>query len=115
MHRIINFLLTICFSVDSQQEEYTLCEHCIHDNVLVTAINFCKTCEDPEALCEICAKHHTRQKAFKDHELCGIMHEFSKHHSNKRYVWHFTTWFNTGFFVKLLNKKYICTEQQNVL
>lgn len=90
VNRNKNFILTICFSVDSQQEEHTLCEPCIHDGKKVTAIYFCKTCEDPEALCEICAKQHTRQKAFKEHELCGNIHEFSKHHSSKRYCMHLT-------------------------
>lgn len=78
-------LLTFRFSVDLQQEENVVCDQCLNDDKKVTATYFCKTCEDPEPLCELCAKQHTRQKAFRDHSLNGNMHEFQTHHSMKRY------------------------------
>lgn len=44
----------------------------------VEATLFCKTCEDPEPLCENCAKHHTLQKITRNHEMCGDILKFQK-------------------------------------
>uniref|UniRef100_A0A8W8JDE2 B box-type domain-containing protein n=1 Tax=Magallana gigas TaxID=29159 RepID=A0A8W8JDE2_MAGGI len=59
-------------------DERKLCEHCFSENKHVQATHFCRTCDDPELLCETCAKHHTKQKQFKDHELSNAMGDFQK-------------------------------------
>lgn len=63
-----------------------MCDPCLNDDKKVTATHFCETCEDPEPLCELCAKQHTRQKAFKDHEISTNIHKFLKHHTKKGYL-----------------------------
>lgn len=78
-------VITFGFSVDSQQEVYIECDPCLNDGTKVTATHFCKTCEDPEPLCETCAKQHTRQRAFRDHELSRNIREIPKHYPNKGY------------------------------
>lgn len=50
-------------------EKRSLCEPCFSENQHVQATHFCKTCDEPELLCDTCAKHHTKQKPFKDHKL----------------------------------------------
>lgn len=50
-------------------EERNLCEPCLTEKLQVIATHFCKTCDEPELLCETCAKYHTKQKSFKDHEM----------------------------------------------
>lgn len=69
--------------VDSHKEVYIECDPCLNDGTKVTASHFCKTCVDPEPLCETCAKQHTRQKAFRDHEVSGNINKFPVHHLNK--------------------------------
>eukprot|EP00105_Crassostrea_gigas_P040346 XP_019924494.1 PREDICTED: major surface trophozoite antigen 11-like [Crassostrea gigas] len=54
------------------------CEHCFTDDIQVEATHFCKTCDDPDPLCETCAKHHLKQKLTKDHEMCRDIEEFRK-------------------------------------
>ena len=46
-------------------------------NIQTIATRFCKSCEEPEPMCEVCASHHSRQKATKDHEICDDMGQFS--------------------------------------
>lgn len=58
----------------------------MNDNLQVKATHFCKTCEDPEALCGACAKQHTRQKLFREHQLCGEIQDFSQHLQSIGYV-----------------------------
>lgn len=65
----------ISFS-DSDIMKETLCEPCSTENLRIQATNFCKTCEDPEALCDNCAKQHTKQKYCKNHEMCKDMEKF---------------------------------------
>lgn len=60
----------LCFSVESQCKKEIVCYPCSNDNVYVNATNFCKTCADPEPFCINCARQHTRQKLFKEHQLC---------------------------------------------
>lgn len=66
-----------CFSAE-KIEERTLCEPCFSENMLVQAAQFCKTCDDPELLCDTCAKHHIKQKAYKHHELTYGIGDFQK-------------------------------------
>lgn len=56
------------------------CYPCSRDSLKIKATSFCKTCDDPEPLCEACAKQHTRQKIAKDHEISRNMAELSKRH-----------------------------------
>lgn len=58
--------------------ERELCNPCFSENLQVQATHFCKTCDEPELLCELCAKHHTKQKLFKDHELSKVIGDFQK-------------------------------------
>lgn len=59
-------------------ENRKLCEPCTSENLQVQATHICKTCEDPELLCETCAQHHTKQKPFRDHELSKDIEYFQK-------------------------------------
>lgn len=58
-----------CFSKNGTVQEM-LCEPCITENLKVPASSFCKSCEDPKPLCDICAKHHTKQKLSRNQVLC---------------------------------------------
>lgn len=60
-----------------------LCEPCITENQLIQATHFCRTCNDPELLCESCAKHHTKQKPFKGHQLSKDIGDFRKRYLAK--------------------------------
>lgn len=80
-----NLRFTFRSSVDSKKEEDIKCEPCLNDDRDITATYFCNTCKDPEPFCEICANQHTRQKAFRDHELSRNLSEFKMHATNKRY------------------------------
>lgn len=83
------FLLQICirfFRRDTQIKRETLCIPCLDDSLDVKATHFCKTCEDPEPLCESCAKQHTRQKMAKNHEICSDIAKFSTTQTDDRYV-----------------------------
>lgn len=62
-----------------------VCHPCSNDDNDVDATHFCKTCDDPEPLCEMCAKEHTRHKMAKDHEICTNMAEFPTAQLNIRY------------------------------
>lgn len=55
-----------------------LCEPCSTENNQVLATFFCKTCDDPEPLCDTCANQHTRQKLSRNHKLCDDLKEFQK-------------------------------------
>ncbi|XP_078322456.1 uncharacterized protein LOC111105028 isoform X2 [Crassostrea virginica] len=46
-----------------------LCDPCLYENVQIAGTSFCKTCQDPEPLCDGCAQQHTRQKSFRHHEI----------------------------------------------
>lgn len=54
------------------------CIPCSYDKLDVKATHFCKTCEDPEPLCESCAKQHIRQKVAYNHKICEGMTDFCK-------------------------------------
>ena len=55
--------------VSSQSKKEVMCDPCLSGDERIAATGFCKTCEEPEALCDGCAKQHTRQKATKGHEI----------------------------------------------
>lgn len=62
------------------------CDPCFIENIHVKATHFCKTCDDPEPLCDECAKQHTRQKICRDHEMCKNLLEFLRFRSKNWYV-----------------------------
>lgn len=78
-----------CFSKNGTVQEM-LCEPCISENLKVPASSFCKSCEDPKPLCDICAKHHTKQKLSRNQVLCRDIKAFGK-----RYL--FIKWISTYF------------------
>lgn len=61
------------------------CRPCSMDNMTVKATCFCKSCEDPEPLCEECAKQHTRFQICKDHEICQDIKYFQETESS---IWY---------------------------
>lgn len=63
-----------------------LCIPCSNDSKEVQATHFCKTCEDPEPLCEMCANQHNRHKVSKDHEICPDIEEYPDPQQNIRYI-----------------------------
>lgn len=69
-----NFKKTSCCS--KNKETNTVCEPCSNEDKAITATHFCKSCYDPEPLCESCAKEHSRQKISKYHILCDKIEEF---------------------------------------
>ena len=42
------------------------------------ATHFCKTCDEPEPMCENCAQVHTRQKATRGHEINDDLKQFTE-------------------------------------
>lgn len=64
------------FSAEQTNQEGIFCEPCIYENITTTATYYCKTCDIPEPLCNVCAKQHIRQKLSRNHELCDDMGEF---------------------------------------
>lgn len=58
--------------------EMIFCEPCFSENHQIQATRFCKTCDDPEPLCDSCAQYHTEQKLSRHHDLSGDIREFQK-------------------------------------
>lgn len=98
---IIQIQIRISFSLwfreNNQHEKEVECDPCFIENIHVKATHFCKTCVDPEPLCDECAKQHTRQKTCRDHELCKDVEEFLKFQSKNWYVrfFHFNLVYKT--------------------
>lgn len=84
MHVLTNSVLP--FSQGAQVEKDILIIPCADDDLEVKATHFCKTCEDPEPLCESCAKQHTRQKIAKNHEISADMATFLTPQKVSRYT-----------------------------
>lgn len=70
--------------MDTDTEKQIACEPCSTEDTQVPATHFCKTCDDPEPLCETCAKHHTKQKQSRNHEICRDMREYRINEQNER-------------------------------
>lgn len=58
-------------------------------------------CDDPEPLCDECAKQHSRQKICRDHEMCKDIQEFLNSRSNIWYVRFF--YFNLAYKTNLID------------
>ena len=54
-----------------------LCDPCLYENVQIAGTKFCKTCQDPEPLCDGCAQQHTRQKSFRHHEISNELKQLA--------------------------------------
>lgn len=52
------------------------CNPCFYGNIIVRATHFCRTCEDPEPLCENCSTQHVRHKISRHHQICENIKEF---------------------------------------
>lgn len=69
--------------MDTDTGKQIVCEPCSTEDTQVPATHFCKTCDDPEPLCETCAKHHTKQKQSRNHEICRDMREYRINEQNE--------------------------------
>ena len=49
--------------------ENILCIPCKSETLEVKATKHCRTCLEPEPLCDVCAQHHTRRRETKEHEI----------------------------------------------
>lgn len=76
----IKHKLSVFFLSLSKDEVTTkiLCEPCSTEDLQIQATHLCKTCENPEPLCETCAKNHTKQKLCRDHQISGDVRELQK-------------------------------------
>lgn len=74
------------FFISSYKESTKLlCDLCsIEDEYEAT--HFCKTCEDPDPLCETCAKRHLREKPFRSHEMCSDIEQFPNKEKKEWYL-----------------------------
>lgn len=82
----MNLFTKLSFSKNTQNERKILCIPCSNDKVDVRATQFCKTCKDPEPLCESCAKQHIRQKLARNHDVCADLTDFSTLHPKDGYL-----------------------------
>lgn len=69
---------SIIYREEHESAKEILCEQCLLDDTKTEATRFCKSCKDPEPMCETCAKLHIRQKNSRDHELCQDLQKMSK-------------------------------------
>lgn len=75
---LLIFYIRILTRVSPQRKEEMLCNPCLLGNIRTAAKSFCKTCEDPEPLCEVCGNLHKRQKATKHHDLSIELAQFPR-------------------------------------
>lgn len=66
-----------------------MCNPCFIDNRQLSATHFCKTCVDPEPLCETCAKEHIRQQMSRYHEICENIRNFPVFKPQIKYIFTF--------------------------
>ena len=57
------------------------CKPCSRDDITAEATKCCKTCKDPEPLCDVCAQRHTLRKGNKQHEMTDDLQQFFDHTS----------------------------------
>ena len=62
------------------------CKPCHRDTITKEAKKCCKTCKDPEPLCEDCAHRHTRMEKNKGHEMTDDLQLCSNTKTNLGYV-----------------------------
>ena len=62
------------------------CMPCLRDTITAEATKCCKTCKDPEPLCDDCADRHTRMEANKGHEMTDDLQLFPNMGKTFEYV-----------------------------
>lgn len=64
--------------VSSPKDKALKCTTCAIDNKNNDATSFCLKCQDPEPMCDRCARRHIRKRKRKnqDHEICRDLHKF---------------------------------------
>ena len=67
-------------------EREVLCNPCLRETIEIEATKHCKTCNDPEPLCDVCAQHHTRRKETKEHEISEDMQQLVNLGAKYKYV-----------------------------
>ena len=65
----------------AQSQIQIACKPCFRDTINAEATKCCKTCENPEPLCERCAKRHTLMKGNSEHEMTTDFHQFLQPYS----------------------------------
>ena len=78
MFRINKNTFYFIYREEKESAKQILCEQCLLDDTKTEATRFCRSCQDPEPMCEICAKQHIRQKDSRDHEICQDLQMMSK-------------------------------------
>lgn len=57
--------------------EIVLCIPCCRETIEADATKYCRTCEDPEPLCDVCAQHHTCRKETKEHGISDDLQQLA--------------------------------------
>ena len=52
------------------------CKSCFRETITAEATKCCKTCKDPEPLCDVCAQRHTLKEGNKEHEMTDDLQQF---------------------------------------
>lgn len=71
--------MLIIFSADQTKQKDIFCTQCLFENIKTKAVQYCENCDEPEPLCNDCAKHNIRQKTSRNHELCNDIEIFQIH------------------------------------
>lgn len=58
----------LCFSSEENKAERVPCSLCHRDTINSEATKWCKTCKDPEPLCDQCVQLHTHVEANEEEE-----------------------------------------------
>lgn len=75
------------YRVTSQRENDILCQPCLSGQIQTLAKIFCKTCEDPEPMCDVCGNMHLRMKATKHHELSNDLRQYPFQEKTSEMLW----------------------------
>ena len=68
----------------SKPQMQILCKPCFRETITTEATKCCKTCKDPEPLCDHCAQRHNMKEGNKEHEMSDDLLQFLK--TNSEYV-----------------------------
>lgn len=68
----------LCFSSEENKAERVPCSLCHRDTITSEATKWCKTCKDPEPLCDHCAQRHTLMEANEGHQMAVDLQQFFK-------------------------------------
>ena len=79
MFQTVNYIFIYFPLIHREQSKYgrrVFCEPCSFENKSKEADRFCKSCQDPEPMCEDCAKEHTRHRITRGHKMCLDLEQF---------------------------------------